>query len=637
MSNSNTLNSVAKQSIFSEKIGGLLIVFLSIALYANTLQHDFVQDDAIVIHDNMYTTQGVAGIPGILSKDTFYGFFKTEGKDKLVAGGRYRPLTLILFSVEWQIVGDNPFLFHLMNIVWYALLCFLTYRTLHVLLKEKYKAALPISIIAGLLFTAHPIHTEVVANIKGRDEILSMLGSIVALYTALKYIDSKTKIWLIASAICMFLGCMSKENAITYLAIIPLGIFFFRKVSIGQVFGATLPATLGVAVFLIIRTIILGLDFGDTPTELMNNPFVKLANLGDGNMQYVPFDLSEKLATICFTLGKYIQLLFFPHPLTHDYYPRHIEVMQGSDPAVILAAIMYAMLIGLVLVGLKRKDILTFGILYYLITLSIVSNIIFPIGTNMSERFLFMPSLGFALIFSHSLHSTVNKKSKSILIGILVLILGLYSMKTIMRNMVWENDFTLFNTDIAVSKRSAKLLNAVGGSLLTSAIEEEDQSIKNDMLKKAIDATNEATQIHPNYINAYLIQGNSYFHLKEMENAEKSYSKILGINPNHTDATKNLTIALRESGRNLGSSGKVDQALVKLNRAQELNPNDPETLTLLGIANGFSGNHQTAITFFVKALQLKPNSKEIHNNLSKAYQYIGNIERATYHANLAQQ
>ncbi|MDX1911596.1 MAG: tetratricopeptide repeat protein, partial [Saprospiraceae bacterium] len=74
---------------------GLIFAF-AFLLYANTLTHGFVLDDAIVITDNMYTQKGVEGIGGILSKDTFFGFFKVEGKETLVSGGRYRPMTLVL-------------------------------------------------------------------------------------------------------------------------------------------------------------------------------------------------------------------------------------------------------------------------------------------------------------------------------------------------------------------------------------------------------------------------------------------------------------------------------------------------------------------------------------------------------------
>ena len=95
---------------------GLIFAF-SFLLYANTLTHGFVLDDAIVITDNMYTSKGVEGIPGILSKETFFGFFKVEGKETLVSGGRYRPMTLVLFAMVYQVAGASPFIFHLLTIL----------------------------------------------------------------------------------------------------------------------------------------------------------------------------------------------------------------------------------------------------------------------------------------------------------------------------------------------------------------------------------------------------------------------------------------------------------------------------------------------------------------------------------------
>jgi hypothetical protein len=88
---------------YNTKVNCWIILVFGFLLYANTLTHKYTQDDAIVIYDNMYTTQGIAGIPGLLKYDTFKGFFKVEGKDKLVSGGRYRPFTPLMFAVEWQI------------------------------------------------------------------------------------------------------------------------------------------------------------------------------------------------------------------------------------------------------------------------------------------------------------------------------------------------------------------------------------------------------------------------------------------------------------------------------------------------------------------------------------------------------
>jgi protein O-mannosyl-transferase len=132
------------------RLQAIIIFAFSFLLYANTLTHDFCQDDAIVITDNMFTTQGVSGINGILSYDTFYGFFKESGKAGLVAGGRYRPFTLVMFAFEYQIFGKTPFIGHFMNVIWFGLTCVLLYFLLLKLLKYKEEEMILITPIGSL-------------------------------------------------------------------------------------------------------------------------------------------------------------------------------------------------------------------------------------------------------------------------------------------------------------------------------------------------------------------------------------------------------------------------------------------------------------------------------------------------------
>ncbi|MFK7931868.1 MAG: tetratricopeptide repeat protein, partial [Saprospiraceae bacterium] len=147
----------------------LLILGLSFLLYANTLTHDYTQDDAIVIYDNEFTTKGIAGIPDILKYDTFRGFFKEAGKDQLVAGGRYRPLTLVMFAVEVELFGQRPFIGHLVNILLYGLVGVILYLLLLQLGISADKKArwwadnstqvYFLAFVTTILFVAHPIHT----------------------------------------------------------------------------------------------------------------------------------------------------------------------------------------------------------------------------------------------------------------------------------------------------------------------------------------------------------------------------------------------------------------------------------------------------------------------------------------------
>jgi hypothetical protein len=169
----------------------ILIGLTTFILYFNTLQFDYAQDDAIVITENMYTQQGAKGISGLLTHDTFLGFFKIE--KNLVAGGRYRPLSLVTFALEKEYFGDAPHTSHMINVLLYALCGIFIYLFLKQLFKnaeEKYARMKLLPIIATLLFIAHPIHTEAVANIKGRDEIMSMLFCSMGSWLLLKYMDN---------------------------------------------------------------------------------------------------------------------------------------------------------------------------------------------------------------------------------------------------------------------------------------------------------------------------------------------------------------------------------------------------------------------------------------------------------------
>lgn len=603
------------------------IFLLSFILYGNTLWHDYTQDDAIVIYDNMYTSQGIKGIPGLLTKDTFHGFFKTEGKSKLVSGGRYRPATPVMFAIEYQIFGKNPFWGHLFNILWYIILGI----TIYLLLiewfgKDGSMTGYWLSLTATLLFIAHPIHTEVVANIKGRDEIISLLGSTVALLLLLKSESSNKKYNRILAAVAFFVALMSKENAITFLAVAPLAFVMLSGWSLGKAIQNTGYLLAAAVVFLLIRTSVLGIDFGGAPMELMNNPFIKWVG-----GQYVPFSASEKMATIMYTLGKYVSLLIFPHPLTNDYYPRHVGIMSFSDWQVLLSILVYGVLIYLASSQFSKNKILSFSLLYFFITLSIVSNVLFPVGTNMSERFLFMPSLAFVTLLSWLLIKYFYRIGQTNVnyFSIIGLILIAYGYKTIDRNFAWKDDFTLFTTDVKVSTNSAKALNAAGGALTTAASKEKDEIRRKELLNEAVGYLSKALEIHPRYKNAALLLGNAYLYLGDYDKSIASYERALQMDENFIDARQNLAVAYREAAKYAGEIlNDISVAEQYLQKSLALVPNDPEALRLMGLVYGLKGNHQLSANFFLKAIENGANSANVFFNLGKAYEYLGNQNSA---------
>ena len=636
---------MASHPFFTNKKLHLIILFVfGFLLYANTIGHDYTVDDSIVITDNDFVKEGFSGIGKILGNDTFLGFFKVE--KSLVAGGRYRPLSLVTFAIEYQLFGESPTVSHFVNILLYALTGMLLYLVVLQLFRHKQSTETHfIAFVTAILFLAHPIHTEAVANIKGRDEIMALLGSLGALYFALRYAFKGQVSQLILASICFFFGILSKENTITFLAVIPLAMYIFTKVKTSTIGITTGVLVVLAAVFLVLRSSILGdaASFSaNTNMELMNNPYLKW-----NGSQYVAFTAMEKFGTIFYTLGKYFVLMIFPHPLTHDYYPAQIPMMTFGDWQVILTLLIYVGAGIYALMRLPKKDPIAFGIIYFIATLSVVSNLVFPIGTNMSERFMFMPSVGLCLIAAVLLYKLVNKRlvnfgDLKLALPILALFLIGFSLKTVVRNMAWKDNYTLFSTDIHTSTNSAKLNNAMAGITVEEANKPENATRKQQLLNDAIRYGLQARTLHPTYANPNVIIGNAYTYMGEFTKAIEFYDYTLRItgegSSDHKNALNNKQIALSNmNAKEVEQQGQLLQQQrfsEAIQLGEKLIAEGKTSVALFGqqgAAYGATGQHQKAIEMFQKVLALDANNAQGYLNLGFAYQALG--DAATANAN----
>lgn len=619
---------ISTKKLQDSNLVAFLVFVFAIFLYGNTLHHQFTQDDAIVIYDNAYVKKGISGIKDIFSKDTFQGFFQDESKSQLVTGGRYRPFSVVFFALIWSLFGDSPTVFHLLAIFIYAFLGLTLYKTILLFSKDSLKdLSYRFALIAVLFFVAHPVHTEVVANVKGMDESFALLLALASMNMAFRYIDSSRFYLLMISAGLLFCSFLSKESSAPFVLLTPLSIYLFKSSRLmADIWKLTVVYAIVFILYLTIRTSVVGWPSGELPTELMNNPFIKVL---DG--EYIPFSSSEKWASIMWSLAKYFQLLVFPHPLTHDYYPRFIDVVDFNDPTVILSVIMNASLLLIFLLGLKKKSFISYLIFFYYSTIALTSNILFPVGTHLSERFLFIPSLAFALWMAYTAIEFIKKYKyyASHVIILLIVSLTLLSAKTISRNGVWKDDFTLFTTDVSTSGHSAKVRNAAAGALLSKAAKINDPSEKEQLSAQAVVHLNKAIEIHPRYKNAHLLLGNAYFYQNQYERAISAYQMALSLDPDYAEAEDNLFLALREGARYAGSQeSNINKALSYLNQASVIRPNDYETISLIGIAYGNQSNHRKALEYFEKAKAIQPNNARAYVNLGYAQLNMGLDEDA---------
>lgn len=631
--NVQEINATLDQEKLPQRMHLLLLLGLSILLYANTLSHDFALDDAIVITDNMHVQKGWAGLMDIFNKDTFHGFFKTD-KQGLLEGGRYRPFTLAMFAVELSIFGKSPFWGHLFNLLWYGLTGIVLYLLSSGLFAYRWNKILSawLAFAVALVFIAHPLHTEAVANIKGRDEIMALLGCLGALYFSLRSYHSKQIGWEALAVLAFLIGIFSKENAITFLAVVPLTYWFFTDASVSKIIRHTAPFLVVALVFLLIRSAVLpNVQIGTVSRELMNNPFLKLEGT-----QYVPFSGAERQATVFYTLGKYLQLFVAPYPLTHDYYPMQIPRMDWGKPGSILSFLLYLGMGIYGVMGLRKKSPIAYGFLFYLLTLSIVSNVWLVVGTNMSERFVFMPSVGLCialvaglatLLYGVKLPQTLRPQSLLVSIGAVALIFG---GLTILRNPAWKNNLTLFRTDVKTSKNSAKVHNALGGQLVSDAEKIKKDSLKKTaLLEEAAISLQRAVELYPGYKDAFFLLGTCNIYLKKYPEAVKYLEGAYSLNASDSNTVKNLTVAYRLLGQEEGEKrGNLANAFTYLKKALTFDPNDYATLRLLGVASNVAQDFPGAVGYFEKATNQRPQNADSWFELGMAYQFVQDNAKA---------
>ena len=561
------------------------------------------------------------------------------------------------FAIEWQLFGENPTAAHFFNILFYALTGMVLWQLVMRMMRGRlgegqektHRWYLSLPLVVALLFLAHPLHTEVVANIKGRDDMMAFLGALLAWKYSWDYLDGKGFKYALFSGFSLFLGLLSKENTITFLAVIPLAHYFFTGAPIPKIARNFIPLLLGAAAFLAIRFAVIGFPKTEVATELMNNPFLGMT-------------VTQQYATIIYTLGLYVKLLFFPHPLTYDYYPYHIPVTDVTDLRFIISAALYVAMGVFALVRLPKRDVVSFAILYFFATISIVSNIFFPIGAFMNERFVYFSSLAWALVIGVLLVRRLPKVTKALRAEkiaryTLGIILVGFTVKTISRNADWKNDFTLFQHDVKISKNSAKSNVTAGGSLIEAADAVQEPQRQRQMYQEAIGYLDRSLEIHPNYVDALLLRGNAEFKLsQDIDKTLEYYFRITELVPGNVNVPRNILVVLNSSkstqyqievidryldvnpdhyemlirkGELYGKTLKqMEPAIEAFKRATEVDQDNLQGWQGLGTAYGIQGQYNLAIQALLNAERLAPNNRETLLNLAITYNQIGDTVRA---------
>ncbi len=574
-----------------------LIFLIPFLLYANTIGHDYALDDDLYVVKNIFIQRGFSSFQNIWTKGTLFGFNGLNAN--------YRPMALFSLMAERHFFGFNPHVNHFFNITFFALTCSFIYL---LFLKIFKKIHYTIPLVMALLFAFHPIHTEVVANIKSRDEILGLLFGVISFYTLVIYISSlKFKHYLI-SVFCFLLAILSKENCITFVLIIPLILYFFTETGFKKILLLTLPYAGFLILYFIVRANILD---GIEEMSVINNSLMAAKTM------------SDRYATNAVILGKYFYMLFIPYPLSWDYSYNQIPIVSFANSYTIASILIYLSIGIYILIRFKQKDILAFAMLFYLITIFLTSNLVFMIGSTFAERFLYTPSLGFCMAFPLILMKALkinlyektlaNKRTFYLLIAIVLLS---FSIILIPRNADWKNNYTLFSAGILTSPNSSRAYASLAAELRLQGEKASDPGKKYELYTSAIANFNKASDLYAGDENNWYNLGVLYDDLNNSQMALQMYERTLQIKPAHIQA-------LHNSGAICYNHRNFKAAIPYFIKVLRLSPNNVEEMITLGDCYQIAGENDSAVSCYKKVLLIMPDHPTISRDLANLYSKIG--------------
>jgi tetratricopeptide (TPR) repeat protein len=630
-------------------------VFAAI-LYGNTVLNKWAVDDNFVTGpQNELVKKGFKAIPEIFS--SFYvvtkGNVGTQQSD-------YRPVVKMTYAIEYGLWGGQKAgRSHIINVLLYFWISTLLFFILRRLLKD-YNILFPFLIT--LLFMVHPVHTEVVASLKNRDELLSFLCGLGGLHFFLRYAERKKNIYIFAALLVFVIGYLSKSSILPFILLYPLVLYFFTDLKMKNfawIFFGVLIA--GLATQVIPRLFL--------PKAIHVNSFIE-------NPLFMEKGLWIRLGTGLLTLLFYLRILIFPHPLLYYY---GYDMIPITDLGNILVLLSFGIYLGLFIYAVRKfreKHILSFAILWYLIALAIYSNIITPMVGIVAERFVFNASLGFiiALVYflfkifrTEPMSLTIEFNERAKIIVIVFLLLIPCTVLTITRNRDWRNLRDLYTADIKHQDKSVKA-NIEFAELLTGmeyrdpnyqqygAVNEElqhvivsrfrtalkmypnDYATLNDLGAAYINFTKKpdsgmfflkkAITLRPDLQSAYVNMAMAYRKKNQLDSAIINYQKVLQINPGALSAVFKMADLYFEKGE-VGNAIKINEDIIKAYPTLDV------PYFNIGYYHIMHGDTTTAIQYWEQAARRKA-TYEVCYNLSMMFKARGDMNKANYYSGLAE-
>jgi len=599
------------------RLAPCLLFAATLLAYATSLDGEFLQDDLVVIAQNRLVLDA-SHLPEI------FGSSYREGTPGSPQDYLYRPVTIASYALTAALWGLDPWAFHAVNLLLHMIAVLLLYRLL-----LRLFGAFETALIASLLFAVHPAISEAVTNCSGRAELLAAMWGLLGWLVLLRQPpEGRSPRNLVLASLLFFVAFLSKESALTLVALVPLGdavlrirkreraslLDGVREVVADRGFRRTSGALLAVAiVYLGVRAAVLGgLSLPREEIPFLDNPSATVSG-------------GARILTALSVIGRYLGLLAFPLHLSADYSHAEIPIAHGlADPWIALAGGGLLAAIWALGARVRPPRAIAFGILFFWVALSIASNLPFPVGTIMAERLLYLPAVGFCLVVSRVFARIPATRAR---FAALFVVTILFALRTADRGLDWRDNPRFAAANARTSPRSAKSRYNFGNVLLEQAQENGRKGRgeeAHDGFLRSLEEFRIAVEIYPEYTKAWLNRGAAALDLRDFEEAHAAFLRAAELEPGWDAPWYNL-------GRLRMLEGKPAQAVSAFEEAQRRSTNPLRAGLIfeeMGKARLAAGDRDGAKRAFEEAFARNPDSPDLLVLMARIRASEGRLEEA---------
>jgi tetratricopeptide (TPR) repeat protein len=576
----------------------VLSAIIALALYLPTVNYEYTLDDGMYIMRNSLTQGGIQNIKAIFTTGSIHDFNTDKGPEP------WRPMAITSFAFGKSLWNNLPAIEHLINALLYAFSAFFLFRVLQIL----FPGATPImTLLAVMLFATHPVHTEVVANIKSRDELMFLLLGLITWWV---HLANSSINYRLISALLFLAALLSKETAIVFVAIIPLADYLLRRKPITETIKGIIPMFMATLLFLFFRHAVVGGAFEAATGDPVNN------------ILYAASGFSEYWGTAVYLLGFYFAKLLWPIPLLHDYSLYDIWIKDFGEPMVWMVIAAYLLTIITFFKTLRARPGIALGIFIFFAGIAPVGNVFFLNGASFAERFLYLPSMG---ICSFAVLGFIEKKpSNKILQYGLMALCGIFILISLERMPDWKNNEALFESGAQSAPDNARIRASLAFDYKERAFASKNPRQQTLYFQKAEREFLAALELYPQFHYTTYNLGVMYYETGQKEKAQRIYEEGVKRFPKHRDMHNNLGVILFERK-------SYNEASVYFKKALLLDSLDANALANVGACYQNTGTPDSAEFYYLKCLLVNPKHNGALGNLAIIYRNRGNPEKADYY------